>query len=264
MDTLRAPVADVLNRYQHLLDKRTPHLVSAVYVYGSVALDAFVPGRSDIDFVALLSRNAQSSDLHALQHVHHQVAAEFPTCPLEGSYLQAHDLGHAAADIGPYPCYFDGRFHPAAQHDLNPVTWWMMKRHAVVMWASEPQRTLDYDITWAEVRAYMQANLTTYWRPFTTSPRRLLGLLSDADVEWAVLGISRLLYGLQEDDIVSKAAAGEYALTQVPPLWHALIREALLIRIGSAVPHKGLVARITRARQSAAYIPYLIERLTPA
>ncbi len=257
MDALSLPatVKSCLERYQDLLGQRVPQLVAALYVHGSIALDAFDEGISDIDFIAVLNRVADDSKISALTQVHRALAAEFPRSPLEGSYLQWHHLGHSAQEIGPYPCYHDRRFHPSAHHDINPVTWWMLKNRAVIIFGPSPA-TLGFVADWQDVRAYMLANLNTYWAAFTKRPIRLAYLLSDEGVQWAVLGICRLLYGLQEGTMISKRLAGEYALTHVPPYWHALVREALDLRAGIKAPY--YQSRLARASTSVAFLKYII------
>jgi hypothetical protein len=257
MDALSLPatVKSCLDRYQALLDQRVPQLVAAFYVHGSIALDAFDEGISDIDFIAVLSRAANHQEIGALEQVHHILSDEFPHSLLEGSYLQWHHLGHPAQEISPYPCYQDGRFHPSAQHDINPVTWWMLKNCAVVIFGLAPAM-LDFKADWSDVRAYMLLNLDTYWAAFTKRPARLAYLLSDEGVQWVVLGICRLLYGLQEGTMISKRLAGEYALLRVPPRWHALIHEALDLRAGIKAPY--YKSRLVRASTSVAFLKYVI------
>nr|WP_245243402.1 aminoglycoside adenylyltransferase domain-containing protein [Mesobacillus selenatarsenatis] len=52
----------------------------------------------------------------------------------------------------------------------------------------------------------------------------------DFEIEWTVLGLLRQFYTIKENDIVSKLAAGEYGLTQLPVEWHNIIKEAMNIR----------------------------------
>lgn len=253
--SLPATVKSCLDRYQNLLGQRVPQLVAALYVHGSIALDAFDEGISDIDFIAVLNRVAGDDEISVLTQVHRVLAAEFPRSPLEGSYLQWHHLGHSAQEIGSYPCYHDGRFYPSAHHDINPVTWWMLKNRAVFIFGPAPA-TLGFKADWSDVRAYMLLNLNTYWAAFTKRPIRLAYLLSDEGVQWAVLGICRLLYGLQARSMISKRLAGEYALTKVPERWHALIHEALDLRAGIKAPHYR--SRLVRASTSVAFLKYVI------
>ena len=43
-----------VQRYLRLADRLLPGMITGFYVTGSVALGAYRPGRSDIDFVAVL------------------------------------------------------------------------------------------------------------------------------------------------------------------------------------------------------------------
>jgi hypothetical protein len=253
--SLPAGVKRCLERYQDLLGQFHPPIVEAFYVHGSIALGAYVEGQSDVDFIAILSRPADEAALRVLQQVHHTLAAEFPACPLEGNYLQWPDLGRPAREIGEFPCYYDGHFHVAARHDINPVTWWMLKHRAVVVFGPDPA-TLRFDADWSAVRAYMLVNLNTYWAAFTRRPGRVAYLLTDAGVQWAVLGICRLFYGLREGAMISKRQAGNYALEHLPERWHMLIQEALDLRAGIKMRHYR--SRLARAVACMAFIKYII------
>ena len=120
-------VSPKLAAFGTLLAEVAPGLVVGCYLTGSLALDAFDEERSDIDFVAALARPAAASELASLQRVHEEIERRYRCWPLEGSYLQLSDLGHLPPQIAPYPCYSAGKFHSAGLHDLNPVTWWLLK-----------------------------------------------------------------------------------------------------------------------------------------
>ncbi len=255
-------VNPVLTSYLKLIERDPSQRVAGLYLHGSLALGVFCPGQSDVDFIAVLTHAANQADFDHLEQVHRHVASDYPSCAMEGSYLQWHDLGLPARQINPYPCYHDGRMYRASRHDINPITWWMLKHRALTVFGPEPQ-SLGFAINWVDVRAYMITNLHTYWTVFaspTRSPVRFLWLLTDSGVQWAVLGISRLLYGLREGDMISKSQAGEYALTQVPQKWHPLVHEALNIQRGTGL--RTYRSAWPRARDTAAYVRYIIAYAT--
>lgn len=257
MDTLGLPatVEHCLNRYRGLLDQYVPQLLAALYVHGSIALGAYDEGKSDIDFIAVLSKAANDGEISALKQIHRTLTVEFPHSALEGSYLQMHDLGRSVREIAPSPCIYDGQFHPVARHDINPVTWWMLKHRAIIIFGPNPV-ALPFEAEWDAVHAYMRHNLNTYWAAYTTSLRRMAFLLSDAGVEWAVLGVSRLYYGLREGTMISKRQAGEYAMQHMPVQWHALLQETLALRAGQRTSLGA--GRVIRARQTQAFIKAVI------
>ncbi len=223
------PIQPLLNEYRALIERDAFDLVQGCYVHGSIALEAFDPDHSDIDFVAVLNRTATLAEIAVLADIHQRITTQYPQWQLEGSYFQISDLGQEAEKITPYPCVHDGKFDPNGKHDINPVTWWLLKTKGIPLWGNPPQ-ALPFDIAWATVRAYSQQNLNTYWRRWAYDPRYLIALNTDWTIEWGVLGILRLLYSLQTDWMTSKIGAGEYGLQALSPKWHRLIQEALRIR----------------------------------
>jgi predicted nucleotidyltransferase len=252
---LPLPVVLLLNRFRCVVDELAPRRLAALYLYGSAALGDFVEGVSDVDLIAVLNREVGGEDVRTLALVHRTIAKEFLRCPMEVSYLQWRDLGCSKEAIPAYPCYHGGRMHRATHHDISPVTWWMLKHHSAVIFGPghEP---LPFEITWGEVRAYMVTNLDTYWAAWMNSPRGRAYLLTDSGVQWAVLGICRLLYGLREGGVISKSQAGRYALTEVSERWASLIEEALALRMGLRSRCRG--GRLARARDSSALVKYMI------
>ena len=79
MDT-RVPrlIQPLLTEYLDLTEKEVPGLIDAFYLQGSVALDAFNPHLSDVDFVAVLNHPASAVDLRQLSQIHQTIAAKYP------------------------------------------------------------------------------------------------------------------------------------------------------------------------------------------
>ena len=55
-------IRPLLTAYLILTDKALPGFISALYLHGSIALDAFQETLSDIDFIAVISRPCTASD----------------------------------------------------------------------------------------------------------------------------------------------------------------------------------------------------------
>lgn len=218
-----------LNEYLRLTEKELPGLLTAFYLHGSVALDAFQEHLSDIDFIAVLSRPCTASDLDVLGNIHRTLAGKYPHAPLSGSYLQTSDLGQLTDTMPKHPHYHDGVLYPEGHHDINAVTWWVLKNRGIALLGPEPS-TLSYEVNWDKLIADMRHNINTYWASFTTNPARIAWLWSDYGIQWTVLGVLRQWYTFREKTITSKAGAGEYALTHLPARWHRLIQESINIR----------------------------------
>jgi len=249
-------IQPVIDDYIRLITTSLPDFLSGFYLHGSLALGAFNPPFSDIDFVAVASRRSTPSDIGDLRLIHETIAQRYPRWPLEGSYLQWDDLGQSEATILPYPHIYDGVLHPSGYHDINAVTWWVLKHRGIAILGPAPEQ-LDIQVDWDELIARMHHNMNSYWAGFTTNPRRMAWLLSDYGVQWAVLGVLRQFYTFREHEITSKTAAGIYAFRHTPRHWHQLIQESLSIRAGTHTSSYRF--RILRAIAARAFVRYIID-----
>lgn len=216
----------LLHDYFARVDQALPGLVIGFYIHGGIALDAFNPHFSDVDFIAVISRRCTPQDVARLSEIHNALKAKYP---LEGSYLQPEDLGQPESKIPPCPAIHDGVLQPEARFDLSAVTWWVLKNHGITL-RGTPAQQLPFEVDWQLLIAAMKINLNTYWSQFIRNPIRMLWLLDDRGIEWAILGVLRQYYSFREQAITSKVGAGDYALQKLPDRWHRLIREALRIR----------------------------------
>ena len=107
---------------------------------------------------------------------------------------------------------------------------------------------------WAQVAAYMQDNLCTYWRSFTRPSRRMLWLLSDWGVQWAVLGVCRPWHALRVGAIPSKVQAGQAILAVCPSRWQPIVAEGLALRRGEPSHYRNHWQRANEARAFIAYV----------
>lgn len=240
-------VQTVIDDYIGLVHSALPGLLDGLYIHGSIALHAFTPGLSDIDAITITSRRCTPGDIDALQVIHRTLAERYPKLPWEGSYLQWQDLGGFEATISPHPHIHDGIVHPSGYHDINAVTWWVLKHHGLAI-VGPPPAQLDLEVDWNRLVADMHHNLNSYWARFTTDPRRIAWLLADDGIQWTVLGVLRQFYTFREQSITSKSEAGRYALKHVPAHWHRLIQEAINLRAGGhASLYRSRVARAVAA-----------------
>ncbi|CAG7632459.1 hypothetical protein PAESOLCIP111_03382 [Paenibacillus solanacearum] len=234
-------VEPAIRMWCRALEAALPDRLESVYLYGSIALGAYVEGSSDVDFIAFVKRPLSVEDLAAIAGIHEAVDQAWPGLQFMGSYIRREDAFKEGGAIGAVPSYFNGRLHPNGEHaDLNPVTWWMMKKHGLCVHGME---TPFADEVSAETLVrYVIGNMNTYWaQQIGRLEQRLRALpdgsdgelpfeLLDEAAEWCVLGLLRQHYTIARRDVTSKLGAGAYGLAQVPERWHGLIREALAVK----------------------------------
>lgn len=236
------PVQTLLDEYVDLLRVRIPGLVTALYLHGSIALGAFNPRFSDIDFIAVVSQPVSDSEYEHLKAIHQFIAHKYPSLPLQGSYLQTHHLGKFPPEIEPTPYFSDGILHRAGHHDLNSITWWLLKYHGVTVMGT-PANVLPYSVDWELLVIHTQQNMDGYWSQYLRHPVRLATLLTDDGVQWTVLGVLRQWYTFETGDITSKTRAGEFAIKQLPFHWHQIIEEAIQLREGGRPLYRSSLLR---------------------
>lgn len=222
-------VKPVLDDYIAAVNNTLPGFMTGFYLHGSIALGDFHERFSDVDFITVISSRASENDINELVNIHKGLKQKYPGCLLSGSYLQAGDLGREESAIEAYPFYQDGALNPRGHHDINFVTWWVLKNHGIALVGTAPG-ALNFTMDWDQFAAATRENMNSYWAGFTQKPAKIVWLLSDYGIQWTVLGVLRQVYTLKESGITSKTGAGDYGLKISPAKWHCIIQEALGLR----------------------------------
>ncbi|GIP36167.1 aminoglycoside adenylyltransferase domain-containing protein [Paenibacillus sp. J2TS4] len=95
-----------------------------------------------------------------------------------------------------------------------------------------------------------------YWGKQAASVLKHYPGEDERTVEYTVLSLAKIVYGMDCLHMATRAAAGQYALSVLPPRWHKLIREALRInRIRSSTSYyESEQARTEEMRQFIRYV----------
>src|SRR5688572_4080799 len=156
---LPGEVSAKMSAYARLVDDKLPERIRGLYLSGSLALDDYRTGRSDIDFVAVCDTALQGSELEMLRRVHTELRRTLPGPELDGVYLTWPAL--AAAPVGlsvPY-CLRD-RFEPSGDFAINPVKWCILHRHALPLRGPAKPVVRHQD---EMLRAWCRETLRSYW-----------------------------------------------------------------------------------------------------
>jgi hypothetical protein len=248
-----SPPADaVLQRLVPGLQALLGDQLVGVYLFGSLALGDFDPATSDIDFVAVTVSEVNDSQLGALQALHaHLFASGLPLADqVEGAYLsraalRVYDpatarhphLDRGEADLRRQPFYTDW-----------VIQRFSLREHGVVL-LGPPIKTLIDPITPAALRAAVRDLLHFWWAPMLSDTSRLEHTGYQA---YAVATFCRMLYTLEHGGLVSKPAAGRWALSHLDPRFAPLIQRALDYHLTPAdIPATQALLRYTLERVGA-------------
>jgi hypothetical protein len=117
-----------------------------------------------------------------------------------------------------------------AGSDVSPVAWKVLAERGVAVRGADPA-ALSLDPQPALLRSWNVGNLHSYWAPWAmTAPKSPLpwfGLRPRWSTAWGALGAPRLHHTIATGEVISKEAAGEYALDVFGARWHPLVAEAL-------------------------------------
>ncbi len=206
----------VVTGYLAAADAALPGLLTRVHGYGSLALDDWHPGVSDVDLLVLTARPLDGPTLDALAGVH----AALPEPPtLDVVYAPVDWTVELPDDQRATPYLLDGVLHrdePCG--NLTPVLWHCVARYGRVFRGPAPDWRVDPD----RVRRYTLDNLRGYWQPAagwgraTLAEADLAAPLPGDGVEWVALGPPRLHYTLATGNITSKSGAAAYVARHFP------------------------------------------------
>ena len=230
------PYPDVNRVLHQLLQQARPILGSqfvGMYLYGSLALGDFQPGRSDVDFVVVTEGPLAQETVARLELLHEELGRgrEKWWRKLEGAYvprdvLRQHDEHHPAV-----PTLNEGRFYQA------PLgADWIIQRHVLreagVALAGPPPRTLIDPVPPRAIQGAVRDVLYQWWEPMLADPARLR---QPGYQPFAVLSMCRALYTLRTAQLASKSQAATWAVDVLPAGWRALIAHARQWRDGDPI-----------------------------
>jgi hypothetical protein len=255
-------VQSVLRHYLSRVDAAVPGLVEGLYLIGSLALEDYQPGVSDIDFIAVSSSPVGSEAEEALAAVHEEVATADPDRPaFEGSYVTFDDLRAPASQASMGLRHHDGALS-TDRTGRTPVDWFTLARHGVAIRGPQAA-TLGIATDRDELSSWCRTNLDRYWRPWVERSQAptptAMAMLSDWGVAWGVLGVSRVHYTLATGEITSKSRAGWHGMKSFPSRWRDILGEALRCRPHPPGPPHSLELALGRRAEAIAFMEVVLE-----
>ncbi|GAB0167628.1 DUF4111 domain-containing protein [Lysinibacillus sp. CTST325] len=239
MDTrVPIPVQKILNDYITLFQNKIPNTLEGFYLHGSIALNAFINGSSDIDFIAVVNRSLTEEDAKVISELHKELNRKYKDTGMDGCYLLVEDIGKKQSEVNGCLNVNEGKTN-WGNDTINPITWWILKNKGITILGADAA-TYNFNVDERVLDDYVLENMNSYWSSRLKKIKKYKAFLIpnklvDLEVEWSVTGILRQFYTLQEQDIVSKVDACKYAIHHLPEEFHNIINEAISIREGSNI-----------------------------
>jgi hypothetical protein len=194
----------------------------SVWLYGSLLLDDFRPGWSDIDFIAYTNGALSEPQAGRLLTLRQELCAACPENPLlacfEGAFLPF------GKDVPGRIVYWGtGGQRIVTDYAPDPFARWQLARRGLCLYGNG-----DRSIFACPDRAEMVSAIRRHYE----SIRKYAGQTGESlySCGW-LLDIARCVYTLRFSDVISKTAAGEWALAEgIFPDAGALERTLLIRR----------------------------------
>jgi hypothetical protein len=198
----------------------------AMYLDGSLASGAFDVD-SDVDFIVVTDVDVSGELFDALQAMHDRIARidNIWAIQLEGFYISkqgirrhdpAHTL-HVNIERGQ-----GERLKMIRVDQTWDVHRYILRKQGIVLDGPPPEAFID-PLSPVQLEQAMRINLSGWATHFLEDgePLKFCGYQS-----FVILSLCRILYTLQNDDVVSKAAAAHWAKTALNAGWAPLIDRA--------------------------------------
>ncbi|MGE5376278.1 MAG: aminoglycoside adenylyltransferase domain-containing protein [Bacteroidota bacterium] len=197
-----------------------------MYLFGSLANGDF-DQYSDIDVLIVTEHTISDETFDALYKIHEWISTKDSpwTIQLEVSYIPRDSLylfdpsnnQHPHIDRGP------GETLRIAKHDAGWIIQrYILRKRGITITGPDP-RTLIAPVSLVTLRLAVLCILQNWIRHFLDHPDELKGRGYQS---YTVLTLCRILFTLEQGDIVSKHAAAEWAKHNLNEKWTALIERA--------------------------------------
>lgn len=208
-------------------------LLTGFYLTGSIPLQDYHPGKSDIDFLVVGKELPDDKGRLQLQAIHQRIEQGYKNSHLSGTYLTTTGLDNRNVHNFRTLTYHKGTLSEDV-FGMAPITLYELKTTAITI-TGMPVQQLPIAIGIDDVNRFLYSNINTYWKTWVNKHaklhrRGLLLVLLPRLTEWVILGVARQLYTLRTGQIASKTAAGYYCLEHLPANYHWVMQQAIKIR----------------------------------
>ena len=217
---LKLSIGKMVRRISDILCSCAP----SIYLYGSVVLDDFRLGWSDIDILVLTQRPISEDQAKELVNLRQTMSTEEPVNPyyrtFEGGMLSLNAFLSGEMDVIVYWGTSGERI--TTRYHFDSFSMSELLDNGILLYGEDVRSQLPRP-TYSEIRSDVRRHYETIRQYARKTGRELYSY------GW-ILDISRCIYTLRTGKIIDKTAAGEWALQQgICPCVDALTK-ALAVR----------------------------------
>jgi len=248
--TLPAEVQELLAELLPAMQRGLRDELLGVYLFGSVALDAYTPGTSDVDLLACLRTDPDASTAESLRPVHDSIVARWPQWRdrVEVAYVGVESLArfreqpHTIARICP------GEPLHLRSVDVDWLVDWHVAREHGRTLLGPPARRLLPRTTSEEFRRAVATEMGSWVRQLHQVDAALdrQAVPAPGLLAYLVLGLARGLRTARTGEHVSKEEGARW-VARTYPRWASLAEHAVAARRGEPFDPRELSLPAARA-----------------
>ena len=172
--------------------------LTALWAHGSLAYGDFVPGRSDLDLVALVGAPVTDAQRQDLTRAHEALIAREPLATgLHCSYLVSGEQDDPGRE------HLTWAHQELFERPVSPVSRRELHQGGLCLLGPAPAAVLPA-VSDAELAAYVRADLRDYWLPKTARPELWR---ADIWVDLGMLTLARAQMTLRDGRLITKREA---------------------------------------------------------
>lgn len=200
----------------------------SIYIIGSIAYGDFIKGVSDIDFMLIFEEELNENIFSAIKKFV-KILKESTDTKFDAVFLSENQVDIGKNQENKVIYYNDAMLrYDNNCGNISPVNWLELKTIGIKLCGKDI--SLNINTTIDDVLDYAYENINSYWVNCSHKLADLNFILTEEEVAWCVLGISRLIYVIENKKLCSKTVAGLYAKERFGNQYEDIIDSALLVR----------------------------------
>jgi len=216
-----------LQKWTDNIKEIIPNKLMGIYIFGSVILDDFQKGISDIDFLVVTKKSINKKEQQALKKMHTMLIKEsLYAKQLEGEYAEQKAISVSGIKGKVTRCNYD-KVILNTKSETTPCILFYIQKAGINLYGP-PAKEIIPVLSKSEVQKAM----------FDYINKKIPKAANQAKIKQEdpklissdLLNMCRGLYAIKENKPISKTKVGKWALLNLDKKWQPLIKSALLVR----------------------------------